>query len=68
MEIRKQNLTTLSSCEARLVGMIAGTRHAINLIVSLGESTPVTPCARVLHDNATTLDMARAGPSAAFRT
>eukprot|EP00975_Prorocentrum_lima_P050526 10585200-Prorocentrum_lima.AAC.1 len=42
----KQSLTALSSCEAELLGMVAGIQHGINLILSLGDVAQYVPIAQ----------------------
>ena len=64
----KQSLTALSSCEAELVGMVAGVQHGINLMLSLGEITQAEPTTRILCDNAAAISMVQQGPNAVFKT
>eukprot|EP00975_Prorocentrum_lima_P036489 7675124-Prorocentrum_lima.AAC.1 len=66
MVIRKHNLTALSSCEAELVGMVAGIQNGINLPLSLGELSQRVPIAHVLIDNPAALDMVKSGPDSAL--
>eukprot|EP00975_Prorocentrum_lima_P007757 1660702-Prorocentrum_lima.AAC.1 len=68
MEIRRKSLTALSSCEAELVGMVAGVCHGIDLFPSLGEWTQAARRTRVLNDNSAAITLARAGPNAACKT
>eukprot|EP00975_Prorocentrum_lima_P029837 6261217-Prorocentrum_lima.AAC.1 len=53
----KQCLTALSSCEAELVGMVAGVQNGIHLLLILGELSHSTPIARVMNDNSAALQM-----------